>query len=430
MADAGGAGRDLGPWPRRMVNPVRSYDWGSTTALARLQRRPPSGGPEAELWMGAHPSAPSALVGEDGTHLSLDEVVSGTPHVLLGDAVHGRFGPRLPFLLKVLAIAHPLSLQVHPDAERARAAHAGEVEVLDGHRYVDPYPKPEMLYALERVDALCGFRSAARAAELLTLVDGDLTPRIAAPLLACDGAAGSPSETQCLEEALRVLVTWPGEDRRALTADVGRAARRVLAQEARSAAPLSGDDRVALMWTARLARLFPDDPLVAAPLLLDLVRLVPGETLFVPAGAPHAYLHGLGVEIMGSSDNVLRAGLTSKPVAVRELLHVVDGDSRPARDVPEHRVSPHEVVWRPGAEEFQLSRVRLAGPAPVQAHPFVDGPQVVLCTSGRVLVRCSGGPLELGPGESAFVGAGSGPLVLAGHGEVFRAAAGPVPAGP
>jgi mannose-6-phosphate isomerase len=144
----------------------------------------------------------------------------------------------------------------------------------------------------------------------------------------------------------------------------------------------------------------------------------------VPAGAPHAYLSGLGVEILGNSDNVLRAGLTHKEINVEELLHIVHGGSRPERDVPEHWVSPHEVIWAPGVPEFRLSRIWLHGDGPIAAFPKVSGPQIVLCTAGTVRVSCVGGEVGLTPGRSCFVGAAGGPLTLSGPGEVFRAFAG------
>ncbi len=419
----GAAGPLPARWPLPMVNPVRDYDWGSSTALARLQGRPAPGGPEAELWMGAHPAAPSALRSPDGTEHRLDALVAADPETLLGADVAARFDGRLPFLLKVLAIARPLSLQVHPGPERARAAFAGEVEVPGEHRYVDPYPKPELLYALEPVDALCGFRPAAQAARLLDLLDGPRGAAVAAPLHGCvPGPDGD--ETECLEEAFHVLVTWPEDDRPAFAADMAREARRLLSTAGPSSGGLSPQDRRALMWVSRLAQQHPKDPLVVAPLLLDLCLLEPGDTLFVPAGAPHAYLHGTGVEIMASSDNVLRAGLTSKAVAVEELLHVVDGRSRPQRDVPEVELGPGEVAWRPPVPWFQLTRLRPTG-EPLAAHPSVTGPQVLLCTAGEVTVACAGaGDLVLRPGSSAFLGADAGPVEVRGSGEVFRAAVG------
>ena len=399
-----------------MRNPVRPYDWGSPTTLARMQGRPPSGGPEAELWMGAHPADPSAVYDGAAEH-RFDTLVAENPADLLGPEVVAAFGARLPYLLKVLAIARPLSLQVHPGPERARLGFDGEAAVLGEHRYVDPYAKPEMLYALEPVDALCGFRPAAQALRLLSLLDGPRAGAVAAPL-----RAHADDETACLEHAFRVLVTWPDDDRPAFAADVAREARALLRGAAGDGSELTPQDRRALIWVCRLVQQFPKDPLVVAPLLLDLVALLPGETLFVPAGAPHAYLHGTGVEIMGNSDNVLRAGLTHKAVAVEELLHVVDGRSRPVRDVPTTRLSGHEVAWRPPVTEFRLTRLAVAGgPLPVDHAP---GPQVLLCTAGTVTVRCPRAEVTLTPGTSAFTPAGTGPLTVGGEGEVFRAAVG------
>ncbi len=421
--------------PLPMVNPVRTYDWGSTTTLARLQGRSPSGRPEAELWMGAHPAAPSALRTPDGVEQRLDELVAAAPEALLGPEVTQRFDGRLPFLLKVLCIARPLSLQVHPGAERARQGFDGEVGALGEHRYTDPYPKPELLYALEPVEALCGFREASQAERLLSLLDGPRAAAVTAPLRAAGacaptGPSGDPRDddraaTACLEEAFEILVTWPQDDRAAFAADMAQEARRLLHDTgAQRGAGLSSQDRRALVWVSRLAQHFPQDPLVVAPLLLDLVLLRPGETLFVPAGAPHAYLHGTGVEIMANSDNVLRAGLTHKPVAVAELLHVVDGRSRPQRDVPEERLGPCEVAWRPQLPWFQLTRLRPDG-GEVVADASVTGPQVLLCTSGEVaVVGDDGQELPLPAGSSVFVAAGCDSLRVRGNGEVFRAAVG------
>ncbi|MFZ0159963.1 MAG: mannose-6-phosphate isomerase, class I [Kineosporiaceae bacterium] len=402
-----------------MVNPIRAYDWGSTTVLARLQGRRPTGEPEAELWMGAHGSAPSQLMQLDGSTVPLDHAIEENAGPILGSQVHEAFGPRLPFLLKMLAIARPLSVQVHPTAERARAGFDGEADIPGDHHYVDPFPKPELLYALEPLDALCGFRSAADAGRLLSLLGTERTRLLAGLLI------GHESELHLLESVLRTLVTWPQEDRTELAQDVARAAKRLLATAGpNQGSALAPADRRALTWACRLAQRHPKDPLVAAPFVLDLIRLEPGEVLFVPAGAPHAYLFGLGVEIMANSDNVLRAGLTHKPIAIDELLHVVDGDSRPVRDVPFCWLGPNEVAWAPDVAEFQLSRIWMTGEAPVTAYPGIAGPQVLLCTSGPVRVACGDTEVLLEPGQSAFVGASGSTLSMTGPGEIFRASAG------
>jgi mannose-6-phosphate isomerase len=417
---AGGTLRPAGSL-LRMVNPIRDYDWGSLETLARMQGREPTGAPEAELWMGSHPAAPSAVVTDEGVVRRLDELLAEAPDGLLGPQVVAAFGPRLPFLLKVLAVARPLSVQVHPDRDRARQGFAGEVEVLGEHRYVDPYPKPELLYALEPVEALCGFRPAADAARLLAQLDGPRAATIAEPL---HSALRGADETRAIEEAFRRLVTWPDDDRADLAADAADEAGRLLASAGHPGGPaLSATDRLALEWVTRLADQHPKDPLVTAPLLMDLVCLQRGETLFMPAGAPHAYLYGTGVEIMGNSDNVLRAGLTHKAIAVEELLHVVDGRSRPHRHLPEVPLGDHEVAWQPPVPEFQLTRLHAPADHHVEAVDLA-GPQIVLCTAGRVTVGRGGTEHVLRSGESVFATAHGGPLLVTGPGEVFRAAAG------
>jgi mannose-6-phosphate isomerase len=276
-----------------------------------------------------------------------------------------------------------------------------------------------MLYALEPIDAMCGFRSVEEARRLLQLVGGSRLARVAEAL----DAEGS--EDARIEAAFQRLVTWPADDRPGLVDEVAASCRRLLAE----AGPQTEDSlppatRRALTWASRIAVEHPKDPLVAAPFVLELVQLQPGETMFVPAGAPHCYLYGLGVEILANSDNVLRAGLTHKPIAVDELLEIVHGGARPRRDVPETWVSPYEVLWAPGVPEFRLSRVWLHDPAPITAYPHIAGPQIVLCTAGAVRVGCGGHEVELTPGRSAFVGATGGPVTLSGVGEVFRAFAG------
>jgi mannose-6-phosphate isomerase len=410
-----------GPWPRLMDNPIRDNEWGSTTTLARLQGRTPTGRPEAELWMGSHPSSPSRLIDPDAdaadgeSGVRLDDLIGQRPLDVLGATVHDRFGPRLPFMLKILAIAHPLSVQVHPTADRARRAFAGEVDVSGDHAYIDPYPKPEMLYALEPIDAMCGFRHVAEARRLLQLVGGRLD-RVAEAL------DGEGSEEELIEAAFERLVTWPSDDRPDLVEEVAASCRRLLAEAGpHTDDALSPATRRALTWAARIAVEHPKDPLAAAPFVLELVQLAPGETMFVPAGAPHCYLYGLGVEILSNSDNVVRAGLTHKSIAVDELLEIVHGGARPQRDVAETWVSPYEVLWAPGVPEFRLSRVWLHDPAPITAYPHLAGPQIVLCTAGAVRVGCGGHEVELTPGRSAFIGATGGPVTLSGVGEVFRA---------
>jgi mannose-6-phosphate isomerase len=401
-----------------MGNHIKDYDWGSSSALALLQSRTPSGGPEAELWMGAHPAAPSCLVLDNDGRISLPEAVARFPEAVLGPAVMARFGRRLPFLLKVLAIARPLSVQVHPDAERAREAYRPD----GGSPYVDGFHKPEMLYALEPVEALFGFRTAPQVAMLLERLHCDrlsgLIEILTGPGTSETGAPADESER--LHAVLSALIGWPVGDRAALVAEIATGSGRLQASG-------NTDYPEAFGWLARLVGLHPADPMVLAPLLLDLVRLSPGQTVFVPAGVPHCYLSGLGVEIMATSDNVLRAGLTGKPVDVDELLRVIVTQPFIPSSITPVPLGEHEVAWRPDVDEFQLTRITVcsAGEATdVVPDASISGPQVLLCTRGKVQVRTRDRSVQLISGFSAFVTAEAGPLTLSGDGDIFRAAAG------
>jgi mannose-6-phosphate isomerase len=383
---------------------VRPYAWGSRTALATLQGRPaPSDGPEAELWLGAHPGDPSTVTGPDGP-VSLGTLIADDPKGQLGAEVAGEFGTRLPYLMKVLAAAAPLSLQAHPNAEYARAAFAAqEADPSAPKNYTDAYHKPEMLVALTPFEALCGFRAPDVSAAVLQELE---LPRLA-PVVAAlrTGVTG-------LCEAVRLLLTWPPADRPALVeAVVSAAAGRSSSAYAQSFA-LAVD----------LARHYPGDPGVLVALLLNHVRLAPGEAIWMPAGNLHAYLHGTGVEIMAASDNVLRGGLTPKRVDVEELLkvlrfEVLDDPIRPAAEV-----APGVLTWRVPAREFALYRIALDGaraPTPVPA----EGPRIVLAVEGDVFVAGGHGtPVEVRPGEAAFAPDDAGPITVAGMGTAFVAA--------
>jgi mannose-6-phosphate isomerase len=384
---------------------VRAYAWGSRTALAELQGRPaPSDGPEAELWLGAHPGDPSTVTGPAGP-ATLDTLVADDPKGWLGADVAAEFGTRLPYLMKVLAAETPLSLQAHPDAEYARAAYAAQEADPDRPRnYTDAYHKPEMLVALTPFVALCGFRAPdVSAAVLEALALPGLAPLVAA-LRA--GVAG-------LRDAVEQLLTWPPDDRAALIGDVAAAARRA-GPEHRYAADLT--------LAADLAARYPADPGVLVALLLNQVRLEPGEAIWMPAGNLHAYLHGTGVEIMAASDNVLRGGFTPKRVDVGELLRVLRFEVLADPVLPATEVAPGVVTWSVPVREFALYRITLDGTRPPTPVPAA-GPRIVLGIRGDVFVgEAHGTPVEVGAGAAAVAPADAGPITVAGAGEVFVAA--------
>ncbi|MFI9155262.1 mannose-6-phosphate isomerase, class I [Streptomyces sp. NPDC053367] len=396
----------------RLTNTVRPYPWGSATALPQLMGLAPDGTPQAELWMGAHPAAPS-YAERTGRLEALDKVVAADPRGELGDWVVDRFGSRLPFLLKLLAADAPLSLQVHPDADQAAAGFAREEErgvPLDApHRsYRDPHHKPEMIVALGPFEGLCGFRAPGASADLLeTLGVAGLAPYV--EML----RSGRPEE-QALREVFTGFLS-AGPD---LVDDVTDA----LARSARE-----GGERAALFDVYhRIARAHPGDAGVPAALLVRHVRLSPGEALFLGAGVPHAYVRGLGVEIMAASDNVLRCGLTDKHVDVAELLRVVRFEAVPVR--------PSGPVFGPGGEDlypapvddFRLSRVRVRTGGEVAAQALGGrGPQILVCTEGAVRLRGPQDDVLLTAGRSVYARHGER-IAVSGEGTVFRATV-PVP---
>ncbi|MEU1041801.1 mannose-6-phosphate isomerase, class I [Streptomyces sp. NPDC005907] len=377
----------------RLDNTVRPYAWGSTTAIPRLLGVEPTGEPQAEMWMGAHPGAPSRT-----PRGPLDQVVEAAPEQELGPAAVAKFGPRLPFLLKILAAGAPLSLQVHPDLAQARAGYQDEetrgIPIDAGHRnYKDANHKPELICALTEFDGLCGFRAPDAAARLLAALEVDsLKPYV-------DLLHAHPEEA-ALREVLTAL----------LTADREEMAHTVT-EAAAACARLGGDHAP----YADIAHHYPGDPGVIAAMLLNHVRLQPGEALFLGAGVPHAYLDGLGVEIMANSDNVLRCGLTPKHVDVPELLRIVRFEaSEPGVLRPEASPDGEEVYATP-IDEFRLSRYVL--PENTAPHDLTRAtPQILLCTAGSVRA----GGFTLSPGESVFVPAGEAAQV-SGPGTVFRA---------
>jgi mannose-6-phosphate isomerase len=382
---------------RRMVNPVMTYAWGSHDAIANLQGRPASGAAEAELWMGAHPQAPSELL--DGSDReSLDTVIASDPVGVLGEVCFERFGPRLPFLLKVLAAEHPLSLQVHPDDEQARRGFAAEEaagidRLAPDRNYRDPFGKPELLVALTDFHVLQGFRPAEEAAATLSAlrIDG-LAPLIEAL-----------QEGTTTGEVFLRLIEWPEDDGTRIVSEVAAACSTFAAD---------GVGR----WIAGLAANYPSDPGVIGVLLLNYLTLHPLEGLYVRPGQIHAYLHGTGIEVLGGSDNVIRGGLTPKHVSVVELRAILGVDAAPPGLVAPVASPEGGQTWPTPQPEFEVRRQQINA----MTRLVPSGPSVLLCLEGELEIGDRDGGVTIGPGESAFAFAGAD-LAVAGSGVLVRA---------
>ncbi|WOC13418.1 mannose-6-phosphate isomerase, class I [Gordonia sp. MP11Mi] len=362
---------------------IRPYAWGSRKALAQMRGAPsPSPHPEAELWFGAHPASPATLE-SGGDLLSL---IEADPARELGSTVLDQFGPRLPYLLKILAAQEPLSLQAHPSAEQAAEGFARENASglrfdAPERNYRDGWHKPELVVALTDFDVLAGFRDPNRTVELLrSLQVPALDPYLG--LL-----VGRPDDTG-LRAVFTTWLTLPDSVIGTLVPDTLAGAVRALER---------GEDRFRLELRSllELGEAYPGDPGVLASLLLNRIHLRPGEALYLAAGNLHAYLHGTAVELMANSDNVLRGGLTPKHIDVPELLRVLDFTPVSLAELtPESTTVGSELVYLTPAPEFRLSRVRLDGTGLHQPSSIsfgVSGPQIIAVLSGRITVTAGDG---------------------------------------
>jgi len=363
-----------------VTNTPRDYAWGSDSAISELLGRTPSGRPEAELWLGAHPGSPSVVVAPArvGGADTLADWIAAEPARALGP---GR--TELPFLLKVLAAGQPLSIQAHPTPAQAvegfEREEAAGVPLDAPHRnYKDRSAKPEIIVALsDAFDALCGFRPTDEV-----LADVDLLDAGSGRL-----AALRASVAHSLGDTLAWLFDGGEESRGVVDAVVGAA--RAVEQPTPN-----------VRTVVDLAERWPGDPGVVVSLLLHRVTLRRGEALYLPAGNAHAYLHGLGVELMAPSDNVLRGGLTPKHVDVPELLRVLVREPLPVPRLDPVDVAPGVERFAPEGTGFALLRVV---PPRRGAVVEIDGPSIVLVTDGELELTGQDGGIRLGRGESAYV---------------------------
>ena len=441
-------------------NTPRAYAWGSKDALPDMLGTEPTGEPQAELWLGTHPSSPAVVAKASAAAHTLIDLVESDPER------YGVNGGPLPFLLKVLAIGAPLSLQVHPDSAQAAAGYAAEeaagVPRDARHRnYGDPRHKPELLVALSEVTALSGFRPLAEVRRDLALLAGAARAGAQRDDAARDGSehhsaerAGADREGADREDAgaldrVSEHLSGGGSERRreflvwAFSGDetVARALRAIeRIVGCHGAAESAGLDPERILALRQLVATHPGDPGVLVSLLLHLVRLAPGEAVFLRARQMHAYLSGIAVEVMASSDNVLRAGLTEKHIDVAELCRIVDTGELGEPRFPCTPMARGLVAWCPDVPDFRLLRARLCDPD-AESGSRVDGgaplvevraehPLVLVVTAGRVRVERPAGDTEAlaelataRRGQSLYVSAGE-PIRLTGHGEVFIATVG------
>lgn len=395
----------------KLENKIQDYAWGTRDVLNQLFSIPnPNRKPQAEIWMGAHSKAPSTVLVNHETPVSLIDFIREDPGFVLGPRVNTAFEGKLPFLFKVLSAAAPLSIQAHPDKTRAMEGFEKENSAgiaLSAHKrsYKDPNHKPELIYAVTPFKALKGFRKIPEIISLLEELD------IHALKWKLKKLKGDPTP-EGLKSFYTCLMKQKGPKKRALIEGAVLSAR--------------GKDNPAFDELLNLHSYYSGDIGILCAVLLNLVVLRPGEAMYLESGELHSYIQGTGMEIMANSDNVLRGGLTPKHVDVEELLSTLTFKAGGVSVLKgEERGKTCETVYPTPAAEFELKVIHLTGGC--DAGEYISDTdravQILFCGSGRGTISLTGRDegLPLVPGESYLVPAGVSQYTVSGNVTLFKA---------
>jgi len=380
-----------------LQNPIMHYDWGSRVHIPELFGAPtPSDQPQAELWMGTHPKAPSSVGAR-----SLAEIIADDPVGMLGAETARRYANRLPFLFKLLAAGTPLSIQAHPNKAQAREGFAAENAAgiaLDApnRNYRDDNHKPEILCALSEFWGLNGFR---KIPEMLGLLEESRLNSLVDEL----GALRQSQTREGLRQFFHSVVKLREERKRPLLEELLASAHRL--ETTRPEYP----------WIIKIAELYPDDIGVLSVLLLNLIKLEPGQAMFAAAGDLHAYLDGFGVELMANSDNVLRGGLTPKHVDIPELMKALTFLGRGIEVI-----EPQDGRYSTPAEEFELAVLKVDS---TQVRRAGRGFEILINVDGDAVVSIPGKAetVKLSRGASVAVPASVNEYAVSGPATLYSA---------
>ncbi|HGJ5881978.1 mannose-6-phosphate isomerase [Arsenophonus sp.] len=385
----------------KMINKIQHYDWGSKDALTKLYHiKNPQHLPMAELWMGAHPKASSMVEDLNSQQkISLDKLIATDPSYYLGEKIARKFH-RLPFLFKVLCAAQPLSIQVHPDKIAAevgfkRENAAGIALDCPNRNYKDDNHKPELIYALTPFKALNSFRPLKEIANLLLPI-AEASPVIQLFL--------KPTTETQLAQLFKHLFSLATKEKQPLLA----ALKSVLQQE-------KGEP-----WSTieKMLPLYPEDNGLFAPLLLNIIELQPGEAMFLYARTPHAYIEGVGLEVMANSDNVLRAGLTNKHIDIAELLANLDFIAKPCDTLLlQPNIHNNEFCYPIPVDDFAFSLYLIDNKLTTIAN---NSATILFCVEGKISITSENQTAEILSGESIFISASERQIMLNGKGKLAR----------
>jgi mannose-6-phosphate isomerase len=397
----------------KLINRIQEYVWGSKTAIAELMGYPtPSPKPQAELWMGAHPKAPSEVL-LNNDRISLIELIKKDPNAILGKSTSRKFSGSLPFLFKVLAAGEPLSIQAHPTVQQARDGFRRENSEnipMDAYErsYKDQNHKPEIISALTPFWAMNGFRPVVEMLNILNEISfQSITKEI--------NDFQKTSDANGLRYFFALLMNLPKDRKEKTVAETVRWAEKEKNKEIPEFENIS-------RWILKLNEKYPGDIGVLSPVILNLVLLNPGEAMFTHAGVLHAYLEGVGIELMANSDNVLRGGLTEKYIDVRELLRILDYSSTEFRKIPVITLPNGEMLYVSPAQEFTLSRIDVK-----KNDEYTSAEkrsvEIVICIEGGCAIHEEGKSetIDISKGDSILIPACVSRYAIKGAGRLFKA---------
>jgi len=392
-----------------LKNTVQEYAWGSYTAIPKLLGNDsPMNTPQAELWMGAHPKAPSK-VKLNGEWISLMKLIEKNPKDILGKVVAEKYNNRLPYLFKVLAAAKPLSIQAHPSLVQAKEGFIRENSLgipfdANNRNYKDDNHKPECICALTFFWALNGFR---KISDVLALLEKICPQGLKSDL---NNLRVEPNSLG-LKKFFQAIMT------------MGRAQQNQIIADAIINSRKFTEDDQAYKWMIDLHNEYPADIGVFSPIFLNLICLKPGQAMFLPAGELHAYLDGVGIELMANSDNVLRGGLTPKHVDVPELLNVLNFEERELDILSPIESNECERIYSSRAEEFVLSVITLKRDLTCHS-PTNRSVEILLCTDGEAIITDLGNndKLAFGRGKSIIIPSAVKKYCIEGNATLYKAA--------
>ncbi|MBN1906442.1 MAG: mannose-6-phosphate isomerase, class I [Deltaproteobacteria bacterium] len=401
-----------GPFMNRIClikNEILEYPWGSETFIPELLGIKPSyNKPQAEMWMGAHKKAPS-MVKIDNSLIPLNRLIAECPDDILGKSVSEKFFREMPFLFKVLSASRPLSIQAHPDKGQAQAGFKREninLIPLDAanRNYRDDNHKPELICALTDMWALKGFREPDEIIRLCAPLEGILGKGFTHIL------KEKPDESG-IKAFFMLLMDMEKSKAAALVNDAIKVIQ-----------PLRSKDN-AYEWMHRLNIEYPCDIGVLSPLYLNVLKLAPGEAIFLAARELHAYLSGSGLEIMANSDNVLRGGLTQKHIDKDELMRILSFVPGKPQVITGNNNGRFETFYKTSSEEFILSLISLPEKDSIYKKEGERSIEIMLCTEGKATIidTSDGNSLDIKKGMSLLIPAAVSGYYIEGKATIYKA---------